>query len=323
MLRIFSFALSIFLMCFIITFVYDFIKTNLEMSKFFAFCDLINKSNSGFMTYLSISIEDWIATFVKTPRFLSEYESRYDCTVKNIPYYEELLESMSRLIGFQYTSFDPWRHCRIYDHEIKIFNLYYAKLIMPDLQDVSILSLAMTIGFVLFMLIVANDWLLQKGAFLFGRLGMVKVHVIRDNYNIYRAVSLILLGSQNRFREMSRRFHSESTFDEVERENTKRRNGRNLAEVDAAYHQFRGNCELSFWVTDQFKMHIDLFMDTYEPQFRIKNHIRESEVLIHINEEEDGYYTALVPSVFAQVEYGVLEFLCFPYRKLFKGGERV
>lgn len=318
MLRIYSFALSMFMMFFVIIFLCELIVINLEMTKFFSLFE--NIKNNFPETFRKIYKTDWIQTFLRTPKFLSEYESRYDCTVRAIPIYEQLLESLVNFIGYEYTAFDPWRHCRIYDHEVVVFNPDYGNLIMSDLKKISFISLASTTGLFLLMLIVANDWLLEKGHYFFNRFGMVKDHVWRDDYNFYRAISRGLLGKQERYREMDPRIPEGSDDERLVSFYKVISIGSLVVPSHAVWIQFVTNFELAYTIYEKFKIPLEVFKDGYKSIYSDNLTVGRPEKQVNVNEEEDGWYTALVPSRFARLQYRLLEFICYPYKKVFRGG---
>lgn len=192
-------------MSFIIIFVFELMQTNMEMTKFFQVCiDIKDKfwSLEAVFTFYSSCFE----LFLKTPRFVKEFESRYDCSEIIIPLHEILLEALSKIIGYEYTAFDPWRHCNIYDHEIEVLNPEYGKLIFPSLINTYRISVSLgtTVLCVLVMLGVSNNWIQEKGMHFINKLRFRRAHISRDGYTLTQAISRGILGVNKRFREMSR-----------------------------------------------------------------------------------------------------------------------
>lgn len=315
MSRIFSFALYLSVMFFIILFLYELIESNMEMTKFYALCENVKNNKLSVNSLFSMSLSDWVEVFLKTPRFFLEYESRYNCDVINIPSYEKLIESLSRLIGYEYTAFDPWRHCSVYDHEIKAFNPDYGKLVMPDYVNVSLISLTLTTAIFLYMLYQATDWLVEKGAYLFNRIGMVKEHVCRDGVNIYRAISRGLLGMQDRFTELHPSLGRSFCREENVPTRPETQDGdANPILLEVAYWQLVTDFGLCFELPKKLRRPIFFYMDSYKAQICIEEPGSERPRGVNINLEEDGYYTALVPYRSARMQYILLECICIPYR---------
>lgn len=293
---------------------------NMEMTEFIALFKYIK--NNNFWVLKMITLNDWFEIFLKEPILLTEYESRYDCSVINIPFHEKVPEFLSNLIGYNYT--DPWRHCRIYDHQVKVFNLNYGKLILPDHITISLMSLAMAIGLVLLMLILANDWILQKGEYIFNSMGMIKVHVWRDDFNIYRAVARGLLGERGWFRGLSRQLQMGTPFTKKMHSLSIERSGKaSLGPLSAAEEQIATNFELRYDIVRKFQTPISVYLDSYKSQISLFLPECKWVKPVNINQEEDGYYTALVPSRLAWLQYILLRVLCFPYSAVFRGGRRV
>lgn len=206
MSRIVSVALSIFLMCFIALTANELVQSNFETTKFMILYEKIKNNDARFLEMISMVISRCIELFLKTPRFLREYESRYDCSEINIPIHEILIEAVSKLFGYDYTAFNPWNHCIIYDHEIEVLNPEYGKLIFPNLINTSrlFISLATTAFCIVLMLIASNNWLREKVRNTLKIMKMIKKNAPQDDYSIQRAMSHGMIGVNIRFKSFFR-----------------------------------------------------------------------------------------------------------------------
>lgn len=69
----------------------------------------------------------------KLPKYISEYESTYQCSKRDASIQRLFLYEICSLMGIQYELFgDPWEECKVYSRQILVLNPEFGKVRLPD-----------------------------------------------------------------------------------------------------------------------------------------------------------------------------------------------